>query len=78
MKRENITIPYKIILKKLWKESYFGEIGIKKYREILFRFRMGKCNWKDIFKEMKSLNYIDYKGTRIGLLQIKVPLKDLV
>lgn len=79
MKGEKITLPYKIILKKLWTESYFGDIGIKKFRNILtMHFRMRRENWKNIYEEMKCLNYIKYKGSKKQGLHIEIPLKDLV
>ncbi len=79
MKEDTITLPYKVILKRLWGESYFGNIGIKKFREILtVTFRMGRDNWKKIYEEMKYLNYIKYLGSKRAGLMINIPLKDLV
>lgn len=79
MEKEKIQLPYKIILKKLWGNSYFGNIGIKKFRNVLsISFRMGKENWKGIYEEMKCLGYISYKGSKRAGLQIEVPMKDLV
>ena len=78
-KRNGITLPYKVILKKMWGASYVGKISIRDFRRILVvYFRMGKQSCNRIYIEMKELGYISRCGSRGYEVQIDTPLKDLV
>lgn len=78
MRKENITLPYKIILKKFWGISEFGLVRIHDAKNILRGyFRLGSLNFNPICCEMKRLGYIDYVNKRAGM-KIMVDLKDLV
>ncbi len=73
-KSAGMTLPYKIILRKLWIESHMGRIKISDARKILTCFfRMGKYNWRDILTEMKGFGYIEFRGTRYGIQIIEIP-----
>ncbi len=74
-----ITLPYKIILKKLWGESEMGWIKVSKVHLTLTQFfRMGKHNWMSVCHEMKKLGYIESNGSISSGYRIRIPLKDLV
>ncbi len=78
MNLNGLTLPYKIILKRLWFKSDMGRIKISEARKTLsWFFRMGKGNSKQILKEMKKLGYIRYSGNKYGI-QIVPHIKDLV
>lgn len=71
-----ITIPYKVILKRLWQDSNAGKLTIKEVRTILrYRFRLKEGSPTRILMEMKELGYINY-NKRCCFLRIN--LKDLV
>ena len=78
MKKEKISIPYKIILKRFWGVSCFGRLKITTAKMMVTRnLRFGIENWNSLYKEMKDLEYISFMGKKGGL-QIEIPLKDLV
>lgn len=65
MAKEKISIPYKVILKRFWKNSDYGKLTTKKARVILVQiFRMEKCNASLILNEMKSKGLIELNNHR--------------
>lgn len=78
MERENITLPYKIILKKFWHISQFGLVKIHDAKNIIRGyFRLGSENFNPVCCEMKRLGYIEYVNKRVGM-RILIDMKDLV
>ena len=76
MTKEKIPLVYKVILKKMWKESDFGKLKFHSARIIMHQFRMGKENSKDVIAELKDLGYVECMGPHT--IKILIPLKDLV
>ncbi len=76
MQKEEIPIPYKVILKKLWNISKFGKLGRHQTRIILVKtFRVGKENVPGILDEMEDGGWIE-KNRKFVILKIR--LRDLV
>ena len=58
-----------MILEKLQKDSWKGEISIKEVRIILnFKFRMGRENLQSIINEMDRMELIEFKNQ--GVIKI--------
>ncbi|KKN59821.1 hypothetical protein LCGC14_0538190 [marine sediment metagenome] len=68
-----LPIPYKVILDKLQKDSWKGEISIKEVRLILnFKFRMGRENLQSIINEMDRMKLIKFKKQGVVKILWKV------
>ena len=77
MEKKKIPLPYKIILKKFWRDSDLGKIEIHRARLILSHtIRFGKEYTSGLIREMKGDNLIDCSNKRY--FQINVLLKDLI
>ena len=77
LNQECIPIPYKVILKRLWKNSdYDGRVGTRNARIILVKiFRMEKENVHNLIEEMKDLGYVDLLNHKF--IKIAVPYNQL-
>ncbi len=77
MEKNLIPVPYKVILKRFWKDSEFGKLGRHKARILLTKiFRMDNRNVPEIFREMESMGLIKVESLRC--IVVVVPIKDLV
>lgn len=78
MTEEKICMPYKVILKRFWGVSCYGQLKFKEAKQVVtMNLRFGVENWNDLYQEMKAKGFISCLGPRAGI-QIEVPMKDLV
>jgi len=77
MVEKEIPIPYKVILKRLWRCSDFGKVGTRKARIILVQiFRMERENVFDIIEEMNRHGFIELLNHKF--IRLVVPLEELI
>jgi len=56
-----LTLPYIIIMDRIYRDSEDGKLPVKDVRKILnLKFRMGRSNINSILIEMKKIGLIEY------------------
>lgn len=77
MIEKEIPIPYKVILKRFWRNSDYGKLTTRKARIILVQiFRMEKCNASLILDEMKCRGLIELDNHKF--IRMNINIEDLV
>ena len=77
MMQQNIPLVYKIILKRLWKKSEFGRLGMAQTKNILSHdCRVGKENTAIVLEDLRDRGYIELIHCKFVVL--KTPLNNLI
>lgn len=64
-----ISIPYKVIIKKMYLNSHDGKLPLAVAKRILtYRFRMPRQSLTSIFSEMKKMKLIEIEKQRYVVL----------